>query len=99
MNKLDLDAYEAKYGRRPYGMSLLIAFDQFVNALLWGYVDETLSSRAYRSAQLRTKPKARWVYAEKLINGLFWWDRQGHMRHCQLAYYGELAGEHLPRPA
>ncbi|MBC7198144.1 MAG: hypothetical protein H5U32_02735 [Pseudomonas balearica] len=31
-----------------------------------------------------------------LINALFWRDRVGELRHCQLAYLGELAREHLP---
>lgn len=96
MNKLDAVTYQARYGRRPYWLSLLIALDQFVNALLWGYVDETLSSRAYRSAQLRTPAKLRWRLAERLINTLFWRDRVGDLRHCHLAYLGELAREHLP---
>ena len=97
MNKLDAEAYVARYARRPYWLSLLIALDQLVNALLWGYVDETLSSRAYRSAQLRTPAKRRWRLAEQLINTLFWRDRVGELRHCQLAYLGELAREHLPK--
>lgn len=96
MNKLDAEAYHARHGRRPYWLSLLIALDQLANALLWGYVDETLSSRAYRSAQLRTPAKRRWRLAERLINALFWRDRVGELRHCQLAYLGELAREHLP---
>jgi len=96
MNKLDLTAYVARYDRRPYWLALLIALDQLLNALLWGYVDETLSSRAYRSAQLRTPAKRRWRLAERLINALFWRDRVGELRHCQLAYLGELAREHSP---
>ena len=96
MNKLDAEAYVARYGRRPYWLALLIALDQLANALLWGYVDETLSSRAYRSAQLRTPAKRRWRLAERLINALFWRDRLGELRHCQLAYLGELAREHSP---
>lgn len=96
MNKLDVEAYHARYGRRPYWLSLLIALDQLANALLWGYVDETLSSRAYRSAQLRTPAKRRWRAAERLIDALFWRDRLGELRHCQLAYLGELAREHSP---
>lgn len=96
MNKLDLTTYVARYGRRPYWLALLIALDQLANALLWGYVDETLSSRAYRSAQLRTPAKLRWRLAERLINTLFWRDRVGELRHCQLAYLGELAREHSP---
>ncbi len=96
MNKLDLTTYVARHGRRPYWLALLIALDQLANAMLWGYVDETLSSRAYRSAQLRTPAKRRWRLAERLINALFWCDRVGELRHCQLAYLGELAREHLP---
>ncbi|MCQ4257483.1 hypothetical protein [Stutzerimonas stutzeri] len=98
MNKLDAEAYQARHGRRPYWLSLLIALDQLANALLWGYVDETLSSRAYRSAQLRIPAKRRWRLAERLINRLFWRDRLGELRHCQLAYLGELAREHSPSP-
>lgn len=90
--KLNIIAYEAKHGRRPYWLSLLIAVDQLANAALWGFVDETLSSRAYRCAPVRR----RWAIAERVINTLFWWDRQGEARHCELAYLGELHREHLP---
>lgn len=87
--------YVANHGRRSYWKSLLIALDQLANALLWGYVDETLSSRAYRSAH-----KRRWKIVERLINGLFFWDKQhigGRIvRHCELAYLAEWHGEHLP---
>lgn len=86
-----LDLYTPDLARRPYWLSLLLALDQLANALLWGYVDETLSSRAYRC-----RDKRRWALAERLINALFWWDRQGDIRHCQLAYYGELVREHMP---
>ncbi|MEN1835478.1 hypothetical protein AAIM60_21600 [Pseudomonas lijiangensis] len=85
--------YVEAYGRRKYWLSLLIAADQFINALLWGYIDETLSSRAYRCRNR----KWRWAIAEKVINALFWRDRQGDLRHCQIAYYAELAREHLPK--
>ncbi|MGP3789764.1 hypothetical protein [Pseudomonas sp. B392_1p] len=87
-----LDLYTPSHGRRPYWLSLLLAVDQLANALLWGYVDETLSSRAYRC-----NSKRRWALAERVINTLFWWDRQGSIRHCELAYYGELVKEHSPR--
>lgn len=97
--KLDQLAYEAKHGRRPYWLGLLIAIDQGFNALLWGYNDETLSSRAHRSAA-NPNPKAYWVVAERAIDGLFAWDREiigGRVvRHCELAYLGELAREHMP---
>lgn len=86
--KADLSTYQAKYGRRPYWLSLLIALDQFANALLWGYVDETLSSRAHRMAARKT----RWRVAEKVINALFFWE----LDHCRIAYQAELAREHFP---
>ena len=85
--------YVQTRGRRSYALSLLIAVDQLVNAMLWGYVDETLSSRAYRCRDR----KRRWAVAERAINTLFWRDRQGDMRHCQIAYYVEIAREHMPR--
>ena len=88
MTRADLSAYQAKYGRRPYWLSLLIALDQLANALLWGYVDETLSSRAHRMAG----KKKRWRIAERLINWLFFWEPG----HCRLAYQAELAREHSP---
>lgn len=97
--KLDQLAYEAKRGRRPYWLGLLIAIDQLANALLWGYNDETLSSRAYRNAA-KPAAKRRWVLAEGFINQLFAWDKAviagRTVRHCELAYLGELAREHLP---
>ncbi|KAA8555060.1 hypothetical protein [Pseudomonas marginalis] len=89
----DINSYIAEYGRRRYFRSLLLAIDQFANALMWGYVDETLSSRAYRCRN----NKKRWLIAERVINCIFWRDRQGTIRHCQMAYYAELAREHLPK--
>ena len=100
-NKLDLSAYVANYGRRPYWIGVLIGIDQLVNAMLGGYNDETLSSRAYRGASA-INAKRRWRWARAAIDALFWRDRQTFpggvvIRHCQLAYLGELAREHLPR--
>lgn len=95
-NKLDLMKYEAKYGRRPYWLSVLIGIDQLVNAILWGYVDETVSSRAYRCGRGATKPKKKWVIAEKVIDTIFFLDKENGISHCQLSYYGELAREHFP---
>lgn len=73
-------------GRRPYGLALLVAADQFVNTLLGGEVDETLSSRIHRTAA----HSRRWARLERLVDALFWWDRQGDLRHCALAYQAEL---------
>jgi len=96
--KLDLANYQHMYGRQPYWLSLLLGLDQLANVLLWGYVDETLSSRAYRSAQMAERPKKRWRLAEKVINSIFFWDRNGKVGHCELAYLGELARTQFPRP-
>lgn len=85
MNRLDL--YTRDYSKRPYGLSVLLAVDQLANVLFGGWPDETLSSRAHREQIL---------WAERLINALFWFDRQGDLRHCELAYLGELAREHFP---
>lgn len=85
-----LDLYRPDHRRRPYWLGLLIATDQLANAALAGYVDETLSSRAHREG---------WRQAERLIDSLFFWDRQGEIRHCELAYYGELVREHFPPAA
>lgn len=86
MNRLDL--YTPDFSRRAYLLGVLIGLDQWLNALLGGYVDETLSSRAFR------EKRRGWT---SLINTIFWFDRQGDLRHCELAYYGELAREHFPR--
>jgi len=61
--------------------------DQAINALFWGWPDETISSRVHREG-------IKW--AEHLINRLFWFDTQGDIKHCELAYYGEVVREHFP---
>lgn len=70
-----------------YGKAVLIAVDQLVNALLAGWPDETLSSRAYRwdSDGVRSWPK-------KIINALFFWEKN----HCLSAYTNEREGRQLP---
>lgn len=90
MNKLDL--YITNYSKRNYFLGVLIGFDQWVNSILGGYVDETISSRAHRCNDEKL-----WAVAEKVIDTLFFFDKQGNIKHCELSYYGELAGEHFPR--
>lgn len=72
----------------PDKLQILIAFDQLINALLWGYADETLSARAYRHAEI--KKDRRWPMM--LINGLFFWQDN----HCKQSYESELKRAHLP---
>ncbi len=70
-----------------WGRSVLIAADQLVNALLGGWPDETLSSRAWRLhvAGLRSWPC-------RLIDSLFFWEDN----HCFAAYISEREGRQLP---
>ena len=70
-----------------YGKAVLIAADQFVNALLAGWPDETLSSRAWRWEQngVRSWPR-------RLIDRLFFWEQD----HCQQSYISEREGRQLP---
>ena len=88
MNKLDL--YKTDKSKRSWGIAVLISLDQLVNTIFLGYPDETISSRAFRE-------DIKWL--ESLINALFFFDYQdtvaGRIRHCELAYYGELAQEHI----
>jgi hypothetical protein len=60
----------------------LIALDQLVNALLGGWADETLSSRAYRENSRLAK----------VIDTLFWFDEN----HCINSYFSERDRAQLP---
>ena len=70
-----------------YGKAVLIAADQLVNALLAGWPDETLSSRAWRWEQngVRSWPR-------RFIDRLFFWEEQ----HCQQSYISEREGRQIP---
>lgn len=74
--------------KHPDGLQVLIALDQFANTLFGGYADETLSSRAYRHAEIKTD--RRWPMV--IINALFFWQDE----HCKHAYEAELERAHLP---
>ena len=73
--------------RGQYIKNVLIAIDQLFNAVIGGYCDESLSSRAYRwdNDGVRSWPK-------KVINALFFWQKD----HCQSAYTNEREGRQLP---
>ena len=68
----------------PYWKNILIAHDQLCNALFGGWPDETISSRAWRWSRdgIRHWPR-------RLIDALFFWDRKGDARHCELSYISE----------
>ena len=70
-----------------YAKKILIAADQLVNALLAGWPDETLSSRAYRWEQngVRSWPR-------RFIDRLFFWEQD----HCYQSYISEREGRQLP---
>ena len=66
---------------------ILIALDQLANTLLGGMADETLSARAWRTQSP----------LHLLIDAIFFWDRQGPKRHCQLSYESEVLRSQLPK--
>ena len=70
-----------------YGKAVLIAADQLLNALLAGWPDETLSSRAWRWEQngVRSWPR-------RFIDRLFFWEQD----HCYQSYISEREGRQLP---
>lgn len=65
---------------------ILIALDQLANTLGGGMADETLSARAWRTQSP----------LHKAIDVLFFWDRVGPKRHCQLSFESELLRTQLP---
>lgn len=67
---------------------ILIAFDQLVNTFLGGKADETLSARAWRNRDKHS--------AYKVIDILFFWDKEGNKRHCELSFESELNRNQLP---
>ncbi len=82
-------------GEMRYGKAVLIGLDQLVNALLGGWPDETLSSRAFR---WRMDGVRKWPCL--VIDALFFWDRERRgeftFRHCALSYKSER--ERLQQP-
>lgn len=70
-----------------YVKAVLIAVDQLANALLAGWPDETMSSRAWRWEQdgVRAWPRC-------LIDRLFFWEPN----HCRASFQSEREGRQLP---
>lgn len=70
-----------------YARAVLIAIDQLMNAVLAGWPDETMSSRAWRWEQdgIRSWPR-------KLIDALFFMEKE----HCRQSYISEREGRQLP---
>lgn len=70
-----------------YAKAVLIAIDQLMNAVLGGWPDESLSSRAWRWEQdgIRSWPR-------KLIDALFFMEKE----HCRQSYISERERRQLP---
>lgn len=74
-----------------YLFNLLVALDQFINTLIGGMPDETLSARAYR-ADVHGALLGRAF--RPLIDMLFHPFERGH---CHQAYLSELGRTQLPK--
>lgn len=82
---------------KAYGLQVLIAVDQLVNALIppitgtLSYADETLSARAWRA----WRDGRLWGKVTRpVIDRLFFWQR--NPGHCERSYLGEMARRELP---
>lgn len=69
-----------------YWKAVAIAHDQLINAWAGGWPDETLSSRCWR---WHVSGKRHWP--RKLVDGIFFWDRDKDTgkRHCELSFESE----------
>ena len=81
---------------RDWGVQVLLALDQLLNALIppidgtIGYADETLSARAYRAHR---DGKILGKLFMPLIDLLFFWQGPGH---CKNAYIKEFERKNYP---
>ena len=70
-----------------YWKKVFIAVDQLVNAVLAGWPDETMSSRAWRWEQDGVR-----AWPRRLIDRLFFWEQN----HCLESYQSERESRQLP---
>lgn len=77
---------------KAYLKQVLIAFDQWVNALIGGWADETLSSAAHR---MREKGQPVWGWTASFIDWLFrfFFNEEDH---CKSSYESEIHRRQLP---
>ena len=73
-----------------YISQLGTAASQLLNALLGGWCDESLSSRAWRKSQASW----RWSIARELIDMLFFWQPN----HCERAYLEDERRRYMMPP-
>lgn len=78
---------------RHHLLQILIALDQLVNALLGGWADETLSSRAWRT---EAKGRAWGRVTRPLIDALA---SPFEREHCRASFESERDGRQLPPEA
>lgn len=85
-----LKSFWSRYGQRikVYWLNLLIALDQFVNALFGGNPDETISAFLHRSKGRRWYWWTLWAFVNYIL--FFWQDD-----HCLSAYESEVQRKHL----
>ena len=72
-----------------WAWQVVVSIDQLANALLGGWADETLSSRAWRAAEKGRRPG---VWLRPVLDLLFFWDRD----HCRESYLSERDGRQYP---
>lgn len=77
---------------KTYLLFLLIAIDQFINALLRGMPDETLSSRAWR---MHVKKQRYWGWTCGFIDWIAF-NFFGQTDHCRKSFEEEFYGAQLP---
>ena len=69
-------------GILSYLFRVLIALSQLLNTILGGRTDHTFSGRVGYEA----KKGVKWaIYAEVIIDTIFWFDRKGIVGHCELS--------------
>jgi hypothetical protein len=64
-----------------YLFQVVAAISQLINALLGGWADELLSSRAYRNREIPL-----WGFVRRVIDCIFWWEPD----HCYQSYRSEV---------
>lgn len=69
---------------------VLLAVDQLLNAIIGGWADETVSSRAWRRSSVST----RWDRTRRLIDAVFGWF--GSPDHCFESYTAERLRTQFP---
>ena len=71
--------------------NILIGLDQFLNTLIGGYPDETISAKAWRMETFRGSKS--WGYARRVIDWAF---SRVEPNHCEAAYDWEVLHNQSP---